>query len=74
MGNAECLGLQNQIGSLKTGNYADLIVLNSNSTSLMSHRMEKCETLEEELFILQTLGDDRAIDAVFIAGEKIKQV
>ena len=74
LGNAECLGLQNQIGSLKTGNYADLIVLNSNSTSLMSHRMEKCETLEEELFILQTLGDDRAIDAVFIAGEKIKQV
>jgi guanine deaminase len=34
--------------------------------------MEKCESLEEELFILQTLGDDRAIDAVFIAGEKIK--
>ena len=41
LGNAKCLGLQNQIGSLKTGNYADLIVLNSNSTSLMSHRMEK---------------------------------
>ena len=72
MGNAECLGLQNQIGSIKTGNYADLIVLNSESTSLMRHRMEKCRTIEEELFILQTLGDDRAIDAVFIAGKKIK--
>ena len=72
MGNAECLGLQNQIGSIKTGSYADLIVLNSESTSLMRHRMEKCRTIEEELFILQTLGDDRAIDAVFIAGKKIK--
>ena len=72
MGNAECLGLQDQIGSIKTGNYADLIVLNSESTSLMRHRMEKCRTIEEELFILQTLGDDRAIDAVFIAGKKIK--
>ena len=72
MGNAECLGLQNQIGSIKTGSYADLIVLNSESTSLMRHRMEKCRTIEEELFILQTLGDDRAIDAVFISGKKIK--
>ena len=72
MGNAECLGLQNQIGSIKAGSYADLIVLNSESTSLMRHRMEKCRTIEEELFILQTLGDDRAIDAVFIAGKKIK--
>jgi hypothetical protein len=34
--------------------------------------MEKCRTIEEELFILQTLGDDRAIDAVFISGKKIK--
>ena len=72
MGNAECLGLQNQIGSIKTGSYADLIVLNSESTSLMRHRMEKCRTIEEELFILKTLGDDRAIDAVFISGKKIK--
>ena len=72
MGNAECLGLGNEIGSIKTGNYGDLIVLNSSSTPLMRHRMEKCKTIEEELFILQTLGDDRAIDAVFIAGKKIK--
>ena len=34
--------------------------------------MEKCKTIEEELFILQTLGDDRAIEAVFIAGKKMK--
>ena len=72
MGNAECLGLQDQIGTIKTGNYADLIVLNSKSTPLMRHRMEKCKTIGEELFILQTLGDDRAIDSVFIAGKKIK--
>ena len=72
MGNAECLGLQHQIGTIKKGNYADLIVLNSKSTPLMRHRMEKCKTIEEELFILQTLGDDRAIDSVFIAGKKIK--
>ena len=72
MGNAECLGLQDQIGTIKTGSYADLIILNSKSTPLMRHRMEKCKTIEEELFILQTLGDDRAIESVFIAGKKKK--
>ena len=72
MGNAECLGLKDQIGSIKTGNFADLIILDSQSTSLMRHRMERCNTIEEELFILQTLGDDRAIDSVFVAGKKRK--
>ena len=38
----------------------------------MSHRMEKCKTIQEELFILQTLGDERAIEGVFIAGENVK--
>ena len=72
MGNAECLGLKDQIGSIKTGNFADLIILDSQSTSLMRHRMERCNTIEEELFILQTLGDDRAIDSVLVAGKKRK--
>ena len=72
MGNADCLGLKDQIGSIKTGNFADLIILDSQSTSLMRHRMERCNTIEEELFILQTLGDDRAIDSVFVAGKKRK--
>ena len=72
LGNAKALGLDNEIGIIKPGNIADLIVLNSNSTPLMSHRMEKCETVQEELFVLQTLGDERAIESVFIAGKNQK--
>ena len=31
-------------------------------------RMERVETLAEELFLLQTLGDDRAVVEVYVAG------
>ena len=72
LGNAKALGLDDEIGAIKPGNMADLIVLNSSSTSIMSHRMKKCETIQEELFILQTLGDDRAIEGVFVAGKNQK--
>lgn len=72
LGNARALGLDNEIGILKPGCVADLIILNSSSTKIMSHRMEKCKTIQEELFILQTLGDERAIEGVFIAGENVK--
>ena len=30
--------------------------------------MEAVETLAEELFLLQTLGDDRAVAEVYVAG------
>ena len=72
LGNAKALGLDDEIGAIKPGNMADLIVLNSSSTSTMSHRMKKCETIQEELFILQTLGDDRAVEGVFVAGKNQK--
>ena len=35
-------------------------------------RMETVETLAEELFLLQTLGDDRAVAEVYVAGRPAK--
>ena len=35
----------------------------------MAHRMETVQNLEEELFVLMTLGDDRAVRQTYIAGE-----
>jgi guanine deaminase len=35
----------------------------------MAHRMEVARNLEEELFVLMTLGDDRAVRQTYIAGE-----
>ena len=72
LGNAIALGLEHEIGCLKKGAVADFIVLDSHATSVSRNRMETCQDLIEELFILQTLGDDRSVKAVYIAGSKAK--
>ena len=67
-GNAEALGLETRIGTLDAGTDADIVVLDARATSAMAIRMETVGTLEEELFLLQTMGDDRSVRAVYVAG------
>jgi guanine deaminase len=69
-GNAEALGLADRIGTLAPGSEADVVVLDSAATPAMALRRETVETLAEELFLLETLGDDRSIAATYVAGEK----
>lgn len=74
LGNAKALSLESKIGTLEAGTEADLIVLDSRATPAMALRMETVTTLSEELFVLQTMGDDRAIAETYIAGEPAKSV
>jgi guanine deaminase len=69
LGNARALGLEADIGSLGIGSAADLVVLDPAATPAMSHRLETARDLEETLFILMTLGDDRAVRATYLLGE-----
>lgn len=71
-GNAVALGMQDQIGTLEAGSAADFVVLDARATEAMALRMERCETLAEELFILQIMGDDRAVAQCYVAGEPRK--
>ncbi|MEQ1952875.1 guanine deaminase [Mesorhizobium sp. CN2-181] len=71
-GNAEALSLVDKIGTLEPGTDADITILNSSTTPGMRLRMETIETLAEELFLLQTLGDDRTVAEVYVAGEPLK--
>ncbi|MCV6548326.1 MAG: guanine deaminase [Cohaesibacter sp.] len=73
LGNAIALGLQEKIGTLEQGSEADIVVLDSSATSAMALRMQKAQTLSEELFILQMMGDDRAIYETYVAGEALKR-
>ena len=72
LGNARALSLEERIGGLRPGSDADLVVLNSRSTPQMRLRMETVETLPEELFLLQTCGDDRAVVETYVAGTAMK--
>ena len=38
----------------------------------MALRYERLETVSEELFLLQTLGDDRAVEETYITGKAMK--
>ena len=72
LGNAEALSLADRIGTLDPGTDADLVVLNARATQPMALRMETVETLSEELFLLQTLGDDRCVVETYVAGSASK--
>jgi guanine deaminase len=68
LGNAEAIGMDDRIGKLETGYEADFIVLDSASNPAMALRSETISTLSEELFLMQTLGDDRAVVASIVSG------
>jgi len=71
LGGARALKLEDKIGSFAIGNEADFVVLDYKATELMALRMSKCKSLDEKLFVLSMLGDDRAVRATHILGKKI---
>jgi len=71
-GNAEALSLPDRIGTLDVGSDADLVILDAAATPAMALKMEVVNTLHEELFLLQTLGDDRSIAETYVAGQAMK--
>lgn len=68
LGNARALSLEGTIGSIVPGADADLVVLDARATPQMALRMETVDSLANELFLLETCGDDRAVAEVYVAG------
>ena len=48
------------------------MVLDASAIPAMALKMEVVTTLAEELFLLQTMGDDRTIAETYVAGEPAK--
>ena len=67
-GAAKALGLQRDIGSLQVGSEADFVVLNPQATPLLARRCARANSLDELLFAMIVLGDDRLIERVALAG------
>jgi guanine deaminase len=72
-GNAGLLRLDAEIGSLEPGKWADIVVLDPLATPVMADRAALSQSLEDVLFALAILGDDRAVSATYIAGRKVHE-
>lgn len=70
LGGAKSLSIDNWVGNFEKGKEADFIVVKFDATALQKLRLSKSETLEEKLFYLMMLGDERNIEATYIAGKK----
>ncbi|OZG70139.1 guanine deaminase [Hahella sp. CCB-MM4] len=70
LGSARALDLEDKIGNFESGKEADFVVLDLKSTPLISMRLKHSKDLEETLFVLAMLGDDRSVKATYIMGEK----
>ena len=71
LGNARGLRLDAEIGTLDAGRWADVVVLDPCATPVLAARQELSESLEDVLFALMMLGDDRAVRAVYVKGRKV---
>jgi len=70
LGAAEALYLDDHIGNFLPGKEADFVVLDPGGSSLTARRVAAAESIDEKLFALITLGDDRNIAATYIRGNK----
>ncbi len=69
-GSARSLHLHDKIGSLAPGLEADITVLNLSSTPAIAQRAQNAETIWDKLFATIMMGDDRAIQDVWVAGKR----
>lgn len=71
LGGARVLNLDQYIGNFARGKEADFVVLDYEATSLIAYRLAHTQSLAEKLFVLQMLGDERAIRQTWIMGELV---
>lgn len=70
-GNAGRLKIEHETGALEHGKFADIVVLDPGATPVLASRQELSASLEDVLFSLMILGDDRAVKATYVKGRKL---
>jgi guanine deaminase len=67
-GAARAMGLEGVVGNLLPGCEADFVVLNPRATPLLERRTQGADSVDEWLFAMIVLGDDRLVERTVIAG------
>lgn len=67
-GGAQALDLDAHVGSLLPGMEADFVELDCEATPLLAQRVRHAEGIDDVLFALAVLGDERAVAATWVAG------
>ena len=70
LGAAKVLNMDDCIGNFEVEKEADFIVVDLNATEIISQKNKISANINDILFNLMTLGDDRLIDEVYIMGQR----
>jgi len=70
LGAAEALYLDDKVGNFKRGKEADFVVLDPAGSSLSERRTRVAASIEEAMFAITMLADDRHVAATYIAGTR----
>ena len=73
LGGAKALDLDDKLGNFTVGKEADFVVLDLKATALQQLSQSRAKSIEDSLFALFTMGDDRNIEATYIYGQKAYQ-
>ena len=73
MGAAHALDLQDKLGNFNQGKEADFVVLDLSVNALQKLRLQQCNSIQDKLFVLLTLGDTNNVFATYVYAQKVYQ-
>ena len=66
---AKVLNISDCLGNFESNKEADFIVLDLKATELLTQRLKTASNINDLLFCLMSLGDDRLVSKVYILGQ-----
>lgn len=71
LGAARALSIDQYVGNFSANKEADFVVIDPGATDVLAQRVDRAQSIEEVLFALIVLGDDRCTVATHVLGEKV---
>ena len=74
LGGAKALDLHETLGNFNVGKEADFVVLDLKATALQQLRQSNTRNIEDSLFAMFTMGDERNIAATYVYGQAVYSI